>query len=85
MKQKAKHLSFSLLNKIKNEKVFISGVLGVIDPRKKFHRENSSEVRKMLGCSNKKYENFDFIRRRLWHCFKRNKWSVLLGAGIAPF
>ncbi len=24
------------------------------------------EVRKMLGCSNKKYENSDFIRRRLY-------------------
>ncbi len=43
---------------------FFSGVLGVIDPRKKFDRENSSEVRKMLGCSNQNYENLDFIRRR---------------------
>ena len=30
--------------------------------------ESSSEVHKMLGCSNKKYKNFDFIRRCLW-CF----------------
>ena len=34
-------------------------------PEKKFGRESSSEVRKMLGCSNQNYENFDFICRRL--------------------
>ncbi len=44
---------------------FILGVLGVIDPRKKFEPKSSSEVRKMLGCSNQRYENFDFIRRCL--------------------
>ncbi len=35
--------------------IVISGVLGMIDPRKKFGAESSSEVRKMLGCLNCKY------------------------------
>ena len=46
-------------------KFFISDVFQVIDPRKKFDRESSSEVHKMLGCSNRKYENCFFICRRL--------------------
>ncbi len=29
--------------------------------------KNASKVRKMLGCSNKRYQNFDFIRRRLYN------------------
>ena len=29
-------------------------------------------MRKMLGCSNQKYENFDIIRRRLWDKIERN-------------
>ena len=33
---------------------------GVIDSRKKFDRESSSEVRKMLGCLKCKYENCIF-------------------------
>ena len=44
---------------------FISGVLGMIDPRKKCDHKSSSEVRKMLGCLNCKYANCIFIRRRL--------------------
>ena len=32
---------------------------------KKSGQESSSEVCQMIGCSNKKYENFDFIRQRL--------------------
>ncbi len=36
-----------------------------IDSRKKFDRESSSEVRKMLGCLKCKYENCIFICRRL--------------------
>ncbi len=43
----------------------ISDVLGVIDSRKKFDRESSSEVCKMLGCLNRKYENCIFICQRL--------------------
>ncbi len=43
----------------------ISDVFGVIDPRKKFDRESSSEVCQMMGCSNQRYESFDFICRRL--------------------
>ncbi len=41
--------------------IFISGVLGVIDPRKKYGRESSSEVRKMMGCLKCKYENCIFL------------------------
>ena len=40
-------------------------VLGVIDPRKKFDHESLSEVRKMLGCLNRKYENYIFICQHL--------------------
>ncbi len=36
-----------------------------IEPRKKFDHESSSEVRKMLGCSNRKFENCTFICRHL--------------------
>ncbi len=48
----------------------ISGVLGVVDSRKKFDRESSSEVRKMFGRLKCNYENCIFIRERL-HC----KWQ----------
>ncbi len=37
----------------------------MIDSRKKFDRESSSKVRKMLGCLKCKYENSIFICRRL--------------------
>ena len=40
---------------------FVSDVLGVINSRKKFDRESSSEVHKMLGCLKSKYENCIFI------------------------
>ena len=40
---------------------------GVIDCRKKFDNESSSEVRKMLGCFKCKYENCIFIFRRLYY------------------
>ncbi len=49
---------------------FISGVLGMIDPRKKFGGESTSEVRKMLGRLNCKYADCIFIRRRLSYCCK---------------
>ncbi len=45
-------------------------VLGMIDPRKKFGSESSSEVRKMLGCLNCKYADCIFIRRRLLYIFQ---------------
>ncbi len=35
------------------------------DPRMKFGRESSSEVRQMLGCLKRNYENCIFIRERL--------------------
>ncbi len=44
---------------------FILGVLGVKDKKKKFDRESSSQVRKMLGCLNLKYENCNFTCQRL--------------------
>ena len=44
---------------------FISGVLGVIDPRKKSVRKRSSKVRQMLECWKFKYENCIFIRECL--------------------
>ena len=37
---------------------------------KKSGHESSSEVCQMMGCSNKKHENFDFIRRRLLQYLK---------------
>ena len=43
---------------------FILGVFGVIEPRKKFDLESSSEVHKMLGCLNHKYKNCIFICQR---------------------
>ena len=58
------------LKKIMSEMNFFnSDVFGVIDPRKKFDRESSSEVSRMTGCSNQLYENFDFICQRLYSIF----------------
>ncbi len=45
--------------------LFHLGCLGGDRPHKKFGRESSSEVRKMLGCLKCKYQNCIFIRERL--------------------
>ena len=55
---------------------FILGVLGVIDPRKKIDRESSSEVRKMLGCLNKKCKNCNFICQRLYSIQKMKFFAL---------
>ena len=47
-------------------------------PEMKFDCESSSQVRKMLGCSNKKYENFYFIRRRFTTTTPHTIWTLIL-------
>ncbi len=46
-------------------KKFHLGCLGGDRPHKQIDRESSSEVCKILGCLNRKYENCIFIRQRL--------------------
>ena len=50
------------------------------DPRKKFAHESSSEVRKMLGCLKRKYENCIFIRRRRTSAlyFNEGFWLIVV-------
>ena len=45
----------------------------MIDSRKQFDSESSSEVHKMLGCLNCKYPNCSFIRR----CFQSTPGTLL--------
>ncbi len=54
--------------------LFILGVLGLIDPREKFDRERSPEVRKMLGCLKCKCADCIFTRQRLY-CILRLKFK----------
>ncbi len=49
----------------RDEKVSSRTSWGVIDPRKKFDRESSSKVCKMLRCLKRNYENCIFIREYL--------------------
>ncbi len=59
-----------------------------IDPRKKlFDRESSSEVCQMTGYSNQRYENFDFICRRLTsgNVMGRHRHPVLFWTQVGCF
>ncbi len=52
-----------------SEREVISDILGLIDSRKKFDHESTSEVRKMLGCLKCKYKNcinYLYLLRPIW-------------------